>query len=42
MGLLHEMLVQQPLDAIVDSEKDQPTAISGCVDVTDEAISKLQ
>lgn len=30
------------LDAIVDSEKDQPTAISGCVDVTDEAISKLQ
>lgn len=30
------------LDVVIDSEKEQPTAITGCVDVTDDVIAKLQ
>lgn len=30
------------LDVVIDSEKEHPTAITGCVDVTDDVIAKLQ
>lgn len=33
---------EKKLDVVVDSDKEEPTAIYGCIDVTDEAISKLQ
>lgn len=33
---------EKKLDAILDSHKEAPTAVTGCVDVTDAVISKLQ
>ena len=33
---------RKKLDVVVDSEKEQPTALMGCVDVTDDVIAKLQ
>ena len=33
---------EKKLDVVVDSEKEQPTALMGCVDVTDDVIAKLQ
>ena len=37
---LQDIAKEKKLD--VDSEKEQPTALMGCVDVTDDVIAKLQ
>lgn len=39
---LQDIAKEKKLDVVVDSEKEQPTALSGCVDVTDDVIAKLQ
>ena len=39
---LADISKQKKLDVVVDSSVQQPVAISGCVDVTDDAIQKLQ
>lgn len=41
-GALQDIAKQKKLDAVIDSEKSQPTAIYGCTDVTDDVIAKLQ
>ena len=41
-GALQDIAKQKKLDAVIDSEKSQPTAIYGCADVTDDVIAKLQ
>ena len=41
-GALQDIAKQKKLDAVIDSEKSQPTAIYGCTDVTDDVITKLQ
>lgn len=37
-----DVVREQQLDAVVANTKQQPIAISGCVDITDAAIAKLQ
>lgn len=37
-----EVAREQQLDAVVANTKQQPIAITGCVDITDAAIAKLQ
>lgn len=39
---LGQVSKEKELDAIVNNSEEQPIAISGAVDVTDEVISKLQ
>ena len=39
---LQDIAKEKKLDVVVDSEKEQPTALMGCVDVTDDVIAKLQ
>lgn len=39
---LGQVTKEKELDAIVNNSEEQPIAISGAVDVTDEVISKLQ
>lgn len=39
---LQDIAKEKKLDVVVDSEKEQPMALSGCVDVTDDVIAKLQ
>ncbi|MDD6382783.1 OmpH family outer membrane protein [Mitsuokella sp.] len=41
-GALQDIAKEKKLDAVIDSEKSQPTAIYGCTDVTDDVIAKLQ
>ena len=37
-----EIAREQELDAVVSNTKRQPIAVSGCIDITDKAIEKLQ
>ena len=37
-----EIAREQELDAVVSNTKQQPIAVSGCIDITDKAIEKLQ
>lgn len=39
---LQDIAKEKKLDVVVDSEMEQPTALMGCVDVTDDVIAKLQ
>ena len=39
---LQDIAKEKKLDVVVDSEKEQPTALMGCVDVKDDVIAKLQ
>ena len=39
---LQDIAKEKKLDVVVDSEKEQPTALMGGVDVTDDVIAKLQ
>ena len=39
---LQDIAKEKKLDVVVDSETEQPTALMGCVDVTDDVIAKLQ
>ena len=39
---LQDIAKEKKLDVVVDSEKEQPTALMGRVDVTDDVIAKLQ
>ena len=39
---LLDIAKEKKLDVVVDSEQEQPTALMGCVDVTDDVIAKLQ
>lgn len=39
---LGEVSKEKKLDAIVNNSEEQPTAVSGAIDITDEVISKLQ
>ena len=39
---LQDIAKETKLDVVVDSETEQPTALMGCVDVTDDVIAKLQ
>ena len=39
---LQDIAKEKKLDVVVDSEKEQPTALMGYVDVTDDVIAKLQ
>ena len=39
---LQDIAKEKKLDVVVDSEQEQPTALMGCVDVTDDVIAKLQ
>lgn len=39
---LQDIAKEKKLDVVVDSEKEQPTALMGCADVTDDVIAKLQ
>ena len=39
---LQDIAMEKKLDVVVDSEKEQPTALMGGVDVTDDGIAKLQ
>ncbi len=40
--VLGDIAKQKKLDVVIDSEKSQPTAITGATDVTDDVIQKLQ
>ncbi len=39
---LADISKQKELDVVVDSTVEQPVAITGCIDVTDDVIQKLQ
>ena len=39
---LQDIAKEKKLDVVVDSEKEQPTALMASVDVTDDVIAKLQ
>ena len=39
---LGEISRNEKLDAVVQNAPDQPVAVSGCIDITDKAIEKLQ
>lgn len=39
---LGEIARDEKLDAVVQNVPDQPVAVSGCIDITDKAIEKLQ
>ena len=39
---LGDIAREEKLDAVVQNVPDQPVAVSGCMDITDKAIEKLQ
>ena len=39
---LGDIARDEKLDAVVQNVPDQPVAVSGCIDITDKAIEKLQ
>ena len=39
---LGEISRNEKLDAVVQNAPDQPVAVSGCIDITDKAIEKIE